>query len=392
MTGPGAGSGDDRVYVPGPGQGEGDLPGGLAVGRVSEAAGDLDGGAGVAWRRGHAERLEPVAGVADDVPGCDLPGGCARLRRRAGQGGGEFGDPLDRRGLVGGLRCLAAAGGARGGEDGGDGRGGVGAEFVFGGGCQVTFADGAEGGIRRREPQPDLRGLYHDLTAGRGQPGAEQVIDLRPGDQPGAPAVCGSDLDAQAGGLGGNGFPGSGVGLASRPFSGIRRELAAGRFQGLAGVDRVEQVADHEGGKAADAEEDVVVVERGRGAGRLRQGRRSRCAVKPGPGAGGGSGGRAVPGWGSSGRAGCCRAGQLILAVSGRAGMTGRRGGAGFGSWSRCRGNGLAGLRGTGGQGLLRGACAPVHGAGAVQIGGCGRRRGLDGGPGGVDGLAQRPG
>ena len=107
---------NDRVQVPGPGQGEGDLPGGLAVGRVSEAAGDLDGGAGGAWRRGHAERLEPIARVADDVPGCDLPGGCARLRRAAGQGGGEFVDPLDRRGLIGGLRYLAAAGGASGGR------------------------------------------------------------------------------------------------------------------------------------------------------------------------------------------------------------------------------------------------------------------------------------
>ena len=106
----------------------------------------------MAWRCRHAERLEPIARVADDVPGCDLPGGCARLGRLAGQGGGEFGDPLDRCGFIRGLRCLAAARGARGGEDGGDGRRGMGAEFVFGCGCQVAFADGAERGIRRREP------------------------------------------------------------------------------------------------------------------------------------------------------------------------------------------------------------------------------------------------
>jgi len=41
---------NDRVQVPGPGQGEGDLPGGLVVGRVGEAAGDLDLAAAVAWR------------------------------------------------------------------------------------------------------------------------------------------------------------------------------------------------------------------------------------------------------------------------------------------------------------------------------------------------------
>ena len=368
--GRGRDQGDDRVRVSGPGQGQGDLPGGLAGGWVGEAAGDLDGGVSVAWRCRHAERLEPIARVADDVPGCDLPGGCARLGRLAGQGGGEFGDPLDRCGFIRGLRCLAAAGGARGGEDGGDGRPGMGAEFVFGGGCQAAFADGAEGGIRRREPHPDLRCLHHDLAAGRGQPGTEQVIDLRPGDQPGAPAVCGSDLDAQAGGLGRDGFPGSGIGLARRPFSGIRRELAAGRFQGLAVVDRAEQVTDHEGGKAADAEEDVVVGERDRGAGRLRQSRRFRCAARPGPGAGGGSCRRVVLGRGSGGCAGCCRAGQLVLAVSGRAGAAGRRGRAGFGSWPRCRGHDPAGLRGTAGQGFLRGARAPVHGAGVVQLGG----------------------
>jgi hypothetical protein len=104
-----AGEGSERPgRVPGPGQGKDDLPGGLAIGRVGEAAGDLDGGLSVArWCR-QAERLEPVARVADDVPCCDLPGGGARLRRPTGQGSGEFGDPLDCRGLIGGPRRLAA--------------------------------------------------------------------------------------------------------------------------------------------------------------------------------------------------------------------------------------------------------------------------------------------
>ena len=255
---------DDGAWPSGTGQGEGDWSGGLGACRLGEAAGDLDSGVGVArWRR-YPERLEPVAGVADDVPGCDLPGGCAGPRRLAGQGGGEGGDPFNRRVLIRGLGCLAG-GRVSGGQDGGDGRRCLGAEFVFRGGCQAALADGAEGGIRRHETHPDLPCLRHDLAAGRGRPWTEQVIDLPPGDQPGAPGACGIDLDAQSGGLGRDGFPGSGVGLARCSLTGIRRELAADRFQRLAGVDRVEQVADHEGGQAADAEEDVVVGERVRG-------------------------------------------------------------------------------------------------------------------------------
>ena len=103
------------------------------------------------------------------------------------------------------------------------------------------------------------------------------------------------DLDAQSGGLGRDGFPGSGVGLARCSFTGIRRELAADRFQRLAGVDRVEQVTDHEGGKAADAEEDVVIGERVRGGCGLRQRRRFRCPAGPGSGAGDGRGGCVLP-------------------------------------------------------------------------------------------------
>ena len=118
------------------------------------------------------------------------------------------------------------------------------------------------------------------------------------------------------------------------------------------------------------------------------------------PGGSGGSGGWAVPGSGGAvtgrvllaGRL-CWRGGCLRCRVSG-AGRGGRAG--------RCRAR-RAGRRGAGAvlrgravlrrvveQGLLDGAGVAVDVAGVVQIGGRGRRRGLDRGPGGVDGLGRR--
>ena len=70
--------GDHRSLPARRGHGEGERPGGLAGLRLGEAAGDLDGVGGLARRLGDQERVEPVAVVADDVPGGDLCGGRAR--------------------------------------------------------------------------------------------------------------------------------------------------------------------------------------------------------------------------------------------------------------------------------------------------------------------------
>ena len=364
---------DDRVRVPGPGQqGERDLPGGLAAGRVSEAAGDLDLPAEVAWRHRYQERLEPVAGMPDDVPGPDLPDRGARLGRPVREGGGETGDPCQRRGPAVTMTGQAARsgwpqGGAGSIKGRGDGGGGQGAQFPFRGSGQGGFPDAAEGRVRHGEPQAGPGCVLDDLAAGRGQAGLRPPGGLRPRQQPGAGAVGHVDLDAQAVGRHGDRFPGSAAGLAGRPGAGIRCHQACGRVHRLA-VHDGEQVREHQRREPAQAGADVVVGERH--AGLRPDGMQVACGwCRDVPPAGGRRrAARWLPGgyrrYAPGRDLGCGKPARRVRGLGGVAGP-------GRGRWLR-RGHGRAGptgVRGTAGQGLLRGARAPVRGAGVIQLG-----------------------
>ena len=262
-----------------------------------------------------------------------------------------------------------------------------------------------------------------DAEPGRREPGIDPAGDLPPGDLPVPVESAGADRDADPAALEvqvlgrarirqafpspasasvGGCFPrGEEAGqlLAGHVVQGDREVAVRGRCLRWLGVIVVSRT-----GVRGTGGPGVLPARSGRaGRGRLAAGRLAGllpgwCAGQDGPrpggaprrerrvrrlGCGSGGGDRAGP----AGAA--CGAAAFAAGRPARGGRTGR-------CWSRRAGRRGAGavlglravLRRVVEQGLLDRARVAVDVAGVVQLGGRGRRRGLDRGPGGVDGLA----
>ena len=94
--------------------------------------------------------------------------------------------------------------------------------------ARADSAAAAEGRVRHGEPQPGPGRLLDDLAAGRGQARLRPPGSLWPGQQPGAGAIRGVDLDAHALRRCGDCFPGPAAGLAGdrSPECGATRRIA----------------------------------------------------------------------------------------------------------------------------------------------------------------------